>query len=81
MPETRLGIDMGNFVALIVFGCFSVLCSFAYGKITPNAHYAKPVVLIRDIGTTWNSKKAAMLADVYGLTPADVARKVNIYGE
>lgn len=69
---------MGNFIALIVFGCFCVLASYAYGTTQAIlSRHAKPVILIR---SAWKNQKAEIIADVWNISPNELDTAQNIFG-
>lgn len=66
-----------NWLALFVTGSFCVLAAYAYGIIQPypTQHYAraKPVVLYR-------MSQAALIADIWNITPSDLDKPIAIFG-
>jgi hypothetical protein len=66
-------------IVLCVVGGFFVLSSYSWAIThAPHRHImedrVKPV-------TIWRTHKAALLADVYGLTPEEVNRPIGIWGK
>lgn len=63
---------------LFVTGAFCVLASYSYGTIQPYParHYtaAKPVILYR-------TDKAALIASLWGITPEELSRPIDIFGD
>ncbi len=72
-----IGCDMGNAFAGLMAGLFVALCMYSldatkHGRVNRTAH-AKPVMI-------WRDKKAATLADVYGITPEEADKPIAIFG-
>lgn len=66
---------MGNYIALIMFGCFMVLCSYSYGRISPVAKYATTVEQV----IVWRTKKAAQIAEIWSITPEELDKPIAIF--
>jgi hypothetical protein len=63
---------MQKLIAIITTGAFIYLASYSYGRYEHH-HSAQHCCM------AWKSKKAAIIADIYGLTPYEVAKPVEIF--
>ncbi len=72
---------MGNFIAIITLGCFCVLASYAQGVRIGHLHAQRhSTSASTKMVYVWRNKKAAMLADVWNLTPDTLDSAVDILG-
>ena len=80
-PESPLRLFNSPLLALCLLGCFCILASYSYGKYV-SKEYA-PIVQVTapkpHAKQYFEHLKDRQLAEVYGLTPEDVSKPVQIW--
>jgi hypothetical protein len=64
---------MQKLIFIITAGAFIYLASYSYGKQVSSVWVHPKHVVV------WKTHKAAVIASIYGLTPDDVAKPVELW--